>query len=802
MTTAMIRNSLIWCFVNAVCASAICAPYQINTITLSGNQAPGTPNGQVFSSFHIPTINDKGQTAFTAFLSGAGANTTNNSGIWSQGGGNLALVARKGSAAPGTNAGTTLASFNTPTINAVGQTAFRASLAGANVTSTNNVGIWSGGSSLGLVAREGQAAPGGLAGQVFRGLNGLVFNDQGQAAFRADLSGAGINPTNDSGIWSQGNGTLSMVAREGAAAPGTGSGRVFSKLGISVLNDAGQIALQSTLTGGGINSTNDTGIWRDAGVGLAMVAREGDVAPGAGGGRFGNLVAPVINNAGQIAFTGSLTGSGTNDTNNSGVWSDTGVLKLVAREGSQAPGTSNGQKFSAIAPPVINSDGQIAFRALLTGANVNFNNDFGIWSEGGGDLALVAREGNPAPGADSGQRFGVLRSPVFNGNGHTAFLSSISGVNINSTNDAGIWSNAMGQLSLVIREGDTLEVSSGDFRTVKDFALFSEGGNEDGRVNSFNEKGTLAFVASFTDDSSGIFTASILADPVLSASANVLDFGSVIVGATVLSKTFDITETSGNGEANYYVSTALPFSVSGAGNNLVATDSSVTHAVSLDTSDIGTHNGRIGATSGDTDPDFNASIDVKAIVLDHSHASFNSNALDTTPLEIDLGIHHQGSLAEILQVDIFNFAQVAQTADMQFIGLMPVSGDVSLFEILAGEGLELGDLIAAGDAAHFLIQIGDDRVKGEFGAQYQLNFQDVDLLGQGDVQSLTLVLRTRIVPEPTSVAIWLVFLLTGAGWLIVSHPARPITTAWASLGYEEPTRHQPRYNTSRANQVV
>ena len=105
---AMIKSSLIWCFTNAICASAICAPYQINTITLSGNQAPGTPNGQVFSSFHMPTINDKGQTAFTAFLRGAGANAANNSGIWSQGGGNLALVARKGSFAPGTSAGTML----------------------------------------------------------------------------------------------------------------------------------------------------------------------------------------------------------------------------------------------------------------------------------------------------------------------------------------------------------------------------------------------------------------------------------------------------------------------------------------------------------------------------------------------------------------------------------------------------------------------------------------------------------------------------------------------------------------------
>ena len=46
-----------------------------------------------------------------------------------------------------------------------------------------------------------------------------MINDDGQTAFRANLAGNGINSTNNQGIWSEGSGSLALVARTGSAAP-------------------------------------------------------------------------------------------------------------------------------------------------------------------------------------------------------------------------------------------------------------------------------------------------------------------------------------------------------------------------------------------------------------------------------------------------------------------------------------------------------------------------------------------------------------------------------------------------------
>ena len=57
--------------------------------------------------------------------------------------------------------------------------------------------------------------------------------------------------------------------------------------------------------------------------------------------------------------------------------------------------------------PVINDAGQVAFRANLAGSGVDSTNNQGIWSEGSGSLALVARTGSAAPGAPDGVNFGL-----------------------------------------------------------------------------------------------------------------------------------------------------------------------------------------------------------------------------------------------------------------------------------------------------------------------------------------------------------------------------------------------------------
>ncbi len=491
------------------------------TVALTSDAAPGTGSGVVYSLFSNPVIDDTGQTAFWGLITGTGVGGTNDTGIWSEASGALSLVARTGSAAPGTAAGVVYIFMSTPVLNGAGQTAFHSSLTGTGVDSTNDRGIWSERSgALALVAREGDAVPGTAAGVVYTSFitGSPVFNDAGQTAFTGYFNGPGVNITNNQGIWSEGSGVLSLVARKGSAAPGTSAGVVYSFFFINpVLNGSGQTAFWGKLTGTGVNVTNNTGIWSQGSGVLGLIARSGSTAPGtAAGVVFASFDGPKLNGAGQTAFWGSLTGTDVDNTNDTGIWSEgSGVLALVARKGSAAPDTAQGVVFTSFGnDPILNDAGQIAFRGALTGTGVDGTNDTGIWSEGSGALALVARSGDAAPGTPAGVMYGRMNTPVLNGSGQTAFKSNLTGTGVTTVNNWGIWAtDSAGVLTLVARAGDLFDVNDDplidDLRTISLLALTVNSGGGDGYSTSFNDDGQLAFKLNFTDGSQGIFVATI-----------------------------------------------------------------------------------------------------------------------------------------------------------------------------------------------------------------------------------------------------------------------------------------------------
>jgi len=471
------------------------ADADVVTVALSGDTAPGTSNS--FSNFSTPILNDVGQTAFVGRLTGS---SVTDRGIWSEGSGSgLALIAREGNLAPGTI--DNFASFSSNLVfNNAGQTAFLGALNGG----IGIRGIWSegGGSGLALIAREGNLAPG--TSDNFANFPARpVLNDAGQTAFIGFLGGSFAA---NSSIWSEGGGSgLALIAREGNPAPGTIDNFVSFDISTPALNNAGQTAFSGRLTG---SSVTDRGIWSEGGGnGLALVTRSGNLAPGTSDNFASFANRPVLNDAGQTAFSGNLTG---NIATNSGIWSEGGGsgLALVARKGNMAPGTSD--NFNFLNRPVLNDAGQTAFFGRLN--NSSSATDRGIWSEGDGSgLALVAREGNPAPGTNRNfASFG--NTLVLNDAGQTAFFGRLVGA------DNGIWAtNLSGVLTLIVREGDLLDVDDGpgtDFRTINRIVgFFSDTGNGDGRPSGFNNLGQLVFSALFTDGTRGVFISNLVAIP-------------------------------------------------------------------------------------------------------------------------------------------------------------------------------------------------------------------------------------------------------------------------------------------------
>jgi hypothetical protein len=159
-------------------------------------------------------------------------------------------------------------------------------------------GVWTrdSGGSLSHVAFEGDPAP-GIPG-AFLGdpttnstpLMRKALNEFGEIALFSIISGAAVTSSDDHAIWLRnGAGSFTLVAREGDPAPGTPLGVTFTALmgsdsepvsDVPSLNNAGQMLFSASLTGPGVDSSNDEGIWFWDGTTLNLVVRMGDSVAG------------------------------------------------------------------------------------------------------------------------------------------------------------------------------------------------------------------------------------------------------------------------------------------------------------------------------------------------------------------------------------------------------------------------------------------------------------------------------------------------------------------------------------------
>jgi hypothetical protein len=356
----------------------------------------------------------------------------------------------------------------------------------------------------------------GLGPDVNLGLvNGLRISQSGAAAFDTTLAGSAVTTSSDRSIWAgHSPETLGLVAREGNTAPGADAGAVFDDFWAAgsgpAINTVNQVAFLGYVRGPAVSPTANTGIWiGKAESDLRLVALAGQQAPGMPAGadfaNFGQIDAPTINGQGEVAFRGQTTGPGSLPGYSSGIWSEAGGagLRLVAAKGDVAPGTS--AQFGELGDPVMNNHGATAFDAFLQGVGDDFTTD-GVWvdqvDEG---LRLVALAGESAPGTVDAS-FKFLSAPAINALGQVVFYAGLTGAGVNGNNGSGIWmETSPGDLNLIVRSGDSIEVEPGVFKTVAGSFHLALSGEDDGLQRGFNDRGELALELSFTDGSAGIF---------------------------------------------------------------------------------------------------------------------------------------------------------------------------------------------------------------------------------------------------------------------------------------------------------
>jgi hypothetical protein len=200
----------------------------------------------------------------------------------------------------------------------------------------------------------------------------------GKPAFRADVSEGGAD------IWSEGSGSLTLVARKGRPAPGTPSNFGFASLNSQlVLNEVGQTAF-----------VNNTDPRSDGSGNLALLAAHSSFVH-------------VLNNVGQTAFQigGGAGGS---------IWSE--------GSGSLVQLTSLGQPdwyWGAVGSLSLNDAGHCIFWGSLT---ESCGPPHANWSNRSGNLALIARTGVQAPRTPSGVTYNRLGFPGLNSAGQTQTL--------------------------------------------------------------------------------------------------------------------------------------------------------------------------------------------------------------------------------------------------------------------------------------------------------------------------------------------------------------------------------------------
>ncbi len=480
MRSAVGESFVVCLLVLAPLATSARAEVAIETIALAGQSAVGVPGDLAFTGFEDAAAHATGGIAFVGAYSGG-------HGVWVDDGGGLRLVARIGETAPGTGDPFSAAAFAYGlTIDGSGHAGFEA------FTSPDTLnGFWADGiEDLEIALYEGDTPP-----QV--GVSWSDFPSEfAWAGGFAAFEGVANVPTEDVHVLDQrgavwrgvpGN-TPQLVAFNLDPSP------IVTQLFLSFqdvwINASGVVAFEFDTTPALIDAIAVGG----AG-GLDVAASTGTPAPGTNG-NFTAVGILGLTDAGHACLRGSTNASGA-ATSGYWIWDGDG-LQPVAIAGMAAPGVADAT-LPVLDTQMACAGDTVAFHAQLAGPGIGGTNFDGLWAGIDGDIQLVARRGDPAPGTGDGVQFGGFPSYTFfvNASGVVAFVASLVGSGVNGSNDRGVWMGRAGEIELVAREGNPIPIAPGDSRTLSSFDIGTGfGASQGGYRSALDDSNRLVFVAS------------------------------------------------------------------------------------------------------------------------------------------------------------------------------------------------------------------------------------------------------------------------------------------------------------------
>jgi hypothetical protein len=230
------------------------------------------------------------------------------------------------------------------------------------------------------------------------------------------------------GLYLFSKGTISPLVVRGNPAPGGGT---FTGISQQAIDLSDQVVFIAYLSTGG------SGVFLASGGTITKIIATGDAFPD--GGVFSFAVGPSINDSGQIAFGGIVSGGSANDE---GLFLfSSGQLKVVVPNLTFLP---NGSRLSFATSASLNNASQIAFTAFT-----ELPNGTGVFLYSQGKVTQVTITGEASPEGDVFPLGGQLGAQI-NSSGQVLLLSGLT-----HHNDA-LYLYSTGQLSRVAGQGDAV----------------------------------------------------------------------------------------------------------------------------------------------------------------------------------------------------------------------------------------------------------------------------------------------------------------------------------------------------------
>lgn len=382
----------------------------------TGTTVPDVAGAQFATVPEVPGLSATGEVSILASLvvGSGGVTTATDTGLWSEiGGGGLRLLMREGDPVPPLP-GAAVSAFasglyaTAKTGASTGEAVFSVTVKDpATKTAILRASVNGAATAVGLVAREGDAAPGVSPAASYANLAGS-FSDPGRMDPQGNFVYAALTtPGSREGLWYQprAGGTPQKVFFAGDTAPGTGNA-TFQKIQKPSIGSNGFIAFRGILNRDGDNSTNarNDGIWAGTATnpaGFTCILRRGG-----GTSQVSNLPAgSLVGNpwGGWLTATNRGAWKAWLDVNGDGnsaapldvhaVFTNlSGTMQLAVSAGQNAPGTA--AVFSGFDLPVVGGQNQYAFLGTLGSGSSSADNQ-GLWKSApnGGSLSLALRKG-------------------------------------------------------------------------------------------------------------------------------------------------------------------------------------------------------------------------------------------------------------------------------------------------------------------------------------------------------------------------------------------------------------------------